>query len=261
MTQKSDRQITLFVLLSILLHLLLAYFLMTPPTEPKVAEELELILKQQIADIEPPEEEKRPDRHRFLGLYDSTVEQEEVASTPRIPPSRRRIVTGPEGQESHKREGEGVAYPGEAGGTGDQKTEGGEDLASILPSEFFPNIRIGERTYLNVLRYPKIAYFVQLKKRFKLTWDPIPVMQHYFFANQSVSAQIETTVAFQINHDGNLVRAFVVRSSGLPLFDEEALRAVTASAPFTAPPDDLLKLDGRDDGMLDVVFTFTVYRS
>ena len=100
-----------------------------------------------------------------------------------------------------------------------------------------------------------------MKKIFKLTWDPHPVLSHYFFTNQLFDAQIEATVIFQIDGRGNLLKAFVVRSSGLPLYDEEALRTITDSAPFAAPPPELIRLDGNDDGVLDVAFTFTVFRS
>ena len=74
-------------------------------------------------------------------------------------------------------------------------------------------------------------------------------------------ARIESTVLFQIDRKGNLKRAHVYRSSGLPLYDQEALRVVQDSAPFAVPPSELQKMDGNDDGVLDVLFTFTVYQS
>ncbi|MBI2083875.1 MAG: TonB C-terminal domain-containing protein [Deltaproteobacteria bacterium] len=265
MNQPNDRRITIAILFSLLLHLLLLYFFTHPLTLSKVAsEELEVFLeKKQIADISPPEKEKRPEKARFLGLYDSQVEEEQVASTPYTAPSGRRIVTDSEGRDLPKKdqEGEGAQYAAKTPDTGVMEQEGEEDLGTVLPEDFFPNIRVGERTYLNVLRYPKIGYFVRIKKIFKLTWDPRPALSQYFFANQIVSANVQATVCFQIDRKGNLRRAFVCRSSGLPLYDEEAIRVVRDSAPFETPPRELLKMDGNNDGVLDISWGFIVYQS
>ncbi|MBI2981968.1 MAG: TonB C-terminal domain-containing protein [Deltaproteobacteria bacterium] len=266
MRQTGDRRITIAILFSILLHLVMLYFLVHPLQRSASApKELELVLSEgmQIADITPPEVEKRPEKARFLGLYDSQVDEEQVASTPYIAPSARRIMTTPEGRELSSKEAdrEGTRYAAKIPEKGVRERGDEEELGSVLPEDFFPNIKVRDHTYLNVLRYPEIGYFVRLKKIFKLTWDPHPVLAHYFFMNQVTSARVESTVLFQIDRKGNLKRAFVYRTSGLPLYDQEALRVVQDSAPFAVPPAELMKMDGNDDGELDVLFTFTVYQS
>jgi TonB family protein len=183
------------------------------------------------------------------------VDEEKVAVTPYMPPSRRRIMTGPDGRELHPRQGEEGPELAAKSPRKESPLEAEDDLGTILPEDFFPNVRIGEKTYLNVLRYPKISYFVRLKKIFKLTWNPQPVLVDYFFANQISAGQIETTVAFEIDRQGNLSKLFVYKSSGLPGYDDEAVRVISDSTPFAAPPNELL----NDVGVLPLLFTFTVY--
>ncbi|MBI2501564.1 MAG: hypothetical protein HYW02_08950 [Deltaproteobacteria bacterium] len=82
--ENQDRRITIAFLASLFLHLLIA-FLLIPSAflEKKRSEELEVVLQAvDIADIERPEREERPKKARFLGLYDSSVEKEEVAVKP-----------------------------------------------------------------------------------------------------------------------------------------------------------------------------------
>lgn len=255
--KEKNRRITIAILVSLWIHLTLGLFSLTSPRKT-IEPELQVLLKgRQIADINQPEREEKPEQHRFLGLYDSKVDEEKVASSPYIPPQRRRVVTGPDGREvgSKRPDGEGPRYASKSPSNGFEKSEEGEDLASILPDEFFPNIRIGEKTYLNVLRYPKISYFVRMKKIIKLTWNPQPVVGHYYFSNQIAAGQIETTLALEIHPDGSLKKLFVYRSSGFPLYDQEAVRAIEDSAPFASPPEELLDRSG----VLPLIWTFTVY--
>ncbi len=252
MSPNRDQKIIVAVALSLLIHLLLLLSLSLPVPEIFVARnEIEVLLRQkEIAAISPPEQEERPDRSRFLGLYDSKVEEERVAVRPPIPPSRRRIVTGPGGEEL-PRKGEGLHY----GMKRPLEGEGEEDLSTILPEEFFPNLKIGDKTYLNVERYPKVAYFVRLKNVIRLTWNPHRVIGQYIYSQGISAGQIETQIGMQIDPEGNLRKAFVARSSGLSLYDEEALRAIADSAPFSAPPEELLDRAG----VLPILFAFTYY--
>lgn len=252
---ENDRSITVAIFLSILLHLFLLLMVLLPPPVKTAEPELEVFLNKQIADISPPLREEKPERAKFLGLYDSRVEEEQVVATPYLPPYRRRVVTGADGRElPNKGEGTELAAKGE----GKEQPEEGE-FSSQLPEDFFPNIRIRDKTYLNVQRYPKIAYFVWLIKSFKLTWNPQPVIARYYFMNQLTTGVLETVITFDIDREGNLSRAWIYRSSGLPGYDEEALRTVTASAPFPAPPPEVLALDGNRDDFLSVFFTFTAF--
>lgn len=230
-------EIIFFILLSILLHLVFLGFL-ARQEKPKSPAEVEVVLLKtpyQIADIQPPEKEERPEKAKFLGLYDSRVEKEQVAVTR----SPRKEAT------AESREGEGMRL---AARTPDETLES-------LPEDFYPDYQVGDRTYLNVLRFPKIGYFVRLKKIFKTTFNPVPAIRPYYLTNQVSRGQVEVVLGVSVDRTGDLAELFVINSSGLDLYDREAMRTVRDSSPFAAPPDDLLDKSSK----LRMVWTFTVY--
>jgi TonB family protein len=58
-----------------------------------------------------------------------------------------------------------------------------------------------------------------------------------------------------VDGKGELAELFILRSSGLPAYDDEALRTVRSSAPFSSPPEKFLK----DNGVLRMSWTFVIY--
>ncbi|QQR80216.1 MAG: energy transducer TonB [Deltaproteobacteria bacterium] len=138
------------------------------------------------------------------------------------------------------------------------KNSGGSGLndfmESGLPEDYFPNYKVGEHTYLSVLRFPKVSYFVRLKKIFNTTWNPRSALM-YSGMNQLAKGQVEVVLGLSVDKDGNLAEMFVINSSGLPLYDQEAQRTIKDSSPFAAPPKELLDASSR----LRMVWTFTVY--
>ena len=89
MEPRRHDSLSTFILLSIALHLLLAGLaphlklsaIGSPPHEIEVL----LATGREIADIAPPKIQQRPERSRYLGNYDSTVNEEQVAATPPHP--------------------------------------------------------------------------------------------------------------------------------------------------------------------------------
>jgi TonB family protein len=124
---------------------------------------------------------------------------------------------------------------------------------AYLPEDYYPNYSYGAHTYLNVLRYPDIEYFVRLKRAFKQTWSPMSSVQQYV-SSGGRSNTIAVVLAVGVDPSGNMSEIFVLRSSGYAAYDQEALRTVRANSPFTAPPEKLLK-----DGQLRMSWTFIVY--
>lgn len=220
-----------------------------------------------IADIAEPPAQKRPKSASFLGLYDSTVPEEQVgisrdrgaAGGPRIkariggptakqaakPPARLqakdRIFAFNHGLFDDKERG----VPQEQGGDG--RPSGMDD--------FYPDFRRGANTYLNVLRYPGVEYFVRMKRAFKIAFNPEPSLRDYFTRNLVTRGSIDVVLGVSVNREGNLSELFVFRSSGIHAYDQEALRTVRASAPFSTPPEKFL----ADDGLLRMSWTFSVY--
>ncbi len=125
---------------------------------------------------------------------------------------------------------------------------------AYLPEDYYPNYSYGNHTFLNVLRYPDIEYFVRLKRAFKQTWNPIPSVQQYFMSGGEHKKSIAVVLAVSVDAQGNMPELFVLRASGSGGYDQEALRTVRANSPFSAPPEKLLK-----DGLLRMSWTFIVY--
>lgn len=125
---------------------------------------------------------------------------------------------------------------------------------AYLSEDFYPNYNFGAHTYVNVLRYPDVEYFVRLKRMFKQTWDPVPAVQQYMASGGARTNSIAVVLAVSVDPNGNMSELFVIKSSGSGQYDQEALRTVRANAPFSAPPEKLLK-----ENLLRMSWTFVVY--
>lgn len=233
----------------------------------------------QIADIAPPAKEEKPDDAKFLGMYDSKVNQEVVAPT--SGPSAKaeggkkashkevteKAEKAEKGKSSEPRlAGEGyhlaskpsekpekAAAPKQSAEVGKESSTDGTDLFEGLSDDFFPDYKVGDRTYLNVLKYPKIGYFVRMKKIFRTTFNPIPSIRQSMLSISK--GQIEVVLGVTIDKSGKLSDLMVIRSSGNPAYDQEATRTIRDSAPFAAPPSEFL----NGPGVLRMAWTFTVY--
>jgi len=255
--ENRDRILLFFFILSLLLHVAFLYLLNVKiPLESEDREGLEvLLLNKKIADINPPERQERPDKADFLGLYDSRVDEEMVAKTlprPSVPQGKKAPKQSKSRQESaYALDTPFFKYKENHTHAGDE----GWQIEDNLPEDYYPNYRIGPSTYLNVHRYPQITYFVRLKKIFKTTFNPVPSLRQSFATNIISRGQVEVVLGVSVDRAGVLKNLFVINSSGLDLYDKEALRTVRDSSPFAAPPDNLL----APDGLLRMSWTFTVY--
>jgi TonB family protein len=68
-------------------------------------------------------------------------------------------------------------------------------------------------------------YFADLQSRITRAWFP-----------PRISSDRQTTVSFFVHHDGTMVQLQLVSSSGLAIFDQAALKAIEAAAPFRPLP-------------------------
>lgn len=125
---------------------------------------------------------------------------------------------------------------------------------AYLSEDYYPNYSYGAHTYVNVLRYPDVEYFVRLKRAFKQTWNPVPSVQQYLASGGAHTNSIAVVLAVSVDPSGNMSELFVIKSSGSGQYDQEALRTVRANAPFSAPPEKLLK-----ENLLRMSWTFVVY--
>jgi len=279
----------LAVLISILLHAFLlgmgAYLsVLFPPTaeNQSAPKEVEVALVKnhgyRIADIAPPAHEERPDDAKFLGMYDSKVKQETVGATTgpashaagkpmshkelteqlKKNPEKPTKVPTPKEIKGSDEEGVKVASkppskkvkPDEESAT---PGSDGEDYFEGLSNDYFPDYKVGDKTYLNVFKFPKVSYFVRMKKIFRTTFNPVPSIRQSILQIQK--GQIEVVLGVTVDKSGKLSDLMVIHSSGNPAYDQEALRTIKDSAPFAAPPSELLNAPN----VLRMAWTFTVY--
>ncbi len=265
---KKSRQNKLLwcLLLSLLLHgallLRLTHESVDKP-EPLAPLDVEILpTPKRLADIQKPKEEKRPEKADFIGQYDSTVKEEKVAVTQQPPgvqkpqptreqPPEEKATPTP---EKKKQKLADLFAEKKAAKKQDQGQPPWQQQGAF-PQDFYPDYKVGPHTYLNVLRYPNIGYFVRLKRIFKLTFNPIPVLRRALATPQVSRGHVEVVLGVEVDRSGRLAKLFVIRGSGFKGYDQEALRTVRDSSPFSKPPEEII----GSDGVLRMSWTFTVY--
>jgi TonB family protein len=267
MKERRSKKIIWCFLLSLLIHALLLLLISMEPAEPKPQElralDVELLKsKKRLADIAKPKEEKRPEKADFIGQYDSRVKEEVVAATPSkpgVPRPQKSVEKPPEREEAQKKQEKLAALFTERKQKAQKKSESSKEPAwkkfGSLPEDFYPDYKIGPHTYLNVLRFPDVQYFVRLKRIFKMTFNPSPALRPYVYSNQVSQGHVEVVLGVVVDPQGRLASLFVIRGSGFGSYDQEALRTVRDSSPFAKPPSKLLGQDNK----LRMSWTFTVY--
>lgn len=121
--------------------------------------------------------------------------------------------------------------------------------------DFLPGVKIGDKTYLDAAAFPDVQYFTRLKRTFRMRFNPAPPLRHHLAGNRIVVGKVNVVMAVTVTAGGQLQELFVVRSSGIPGYDEEAMRTIRQSAPFSAPPDKIL---GKDHS-LRMTWNFITY--
>lgn len=272
-----------YVLASVVVHLLLLLLIPKMTTVPKFEDKpIEVFAVQEvpapaegktpfrIADIAKPAVEQRPKTASFLGLYDSAVPEERVgvanrpgaAGAPRLktkiggPTAKAKPAPAPQKRLASKDRifAFNKALFDDRESAVERETAGSEERVGGM-DDFFPDFKRGANTYLNVLRYPGIEYFVRLKRAFKIAFNPEPSLREYFSSNIVTRGSVDVVLGVSVGRDGRLSELFVFRSSGIGAYDQEALRTVRVSAPFSSPPEKFV----ADDGLLRMSWTFSVY--
>ncbi len=338
--QKRKRFILLFFLISILFHTLLGFVLYILPKfvkGPEIAkQETEVLwvspemLPPEIADIEKPKIEQRPQKAKFAGQYDSSVKEEVVARSKTKPKvikenpdsseepektakASKPAKTSPSQKSSQEKPKPVAKADSEQKDQEDKvvkkespnpKTEvksdksipkdlhdfslkpedvfktakvekkseasspkdlsfksagsglslGRSSAPDLFAHDYYPDYKIGGKTYLNVMKMQDVGYFVRMKRILKMRWNPVPSVQRALMANRLSMGKIECVVGLSLSPSGSISELFVIRSSGVGGYDQEALQTIRDSSPFSSPPEQFLK-----DGQLHMSWTFTVY--
>lgn len=248
------RRFYYYLLISLLLHLLILWFVQIPKFNPKelaLSQPIWIDLKKgkyEVVDILPPAREEKPEESNLAGMFDSRVPKETV-STELLQRKTRDQGPGTQDQERKRISERSIVHSPLS------LSPKSGPIQDTLLEDYLPDFRRGPHTYLNVLRFPDVQYFVMLKRVFKMTYDPLPSLQEAYFQNRITHGKVETVLGVSIDAQGQLAEVFIFRESGIQGFDQEAMRTIRASAPFMTPPAKLLD----QAGLLRMTWTFTVY--
>jgi len=284
----------IFIIVSLFIHALIIFLLNKgfehlAQNAPKAPETVWVQLPQQqpdlpIADIDKPDAEEVPDNASAQAVYNQKVKEETVAAnSQKSSPAKKQAPVNQEAskkteakKEEPKKEApkEEVAkkennqlekFPSQNPSVSKQEVYGkqNESPPAHIPGmpesspasdggDFLPNYKVGNRTYLNTLANPNIAYYAELKRRFRSTFNPVPALRGHM--NEIARGKIDVVLGVSVNSRGELTDLIVIRSSGLEAYDQEGIRTVRSSSPFSAPPAHLM-----ENGQLNMAWTFVVY--
>lgn len=261
-----------WILLSIVLHaLLLAFFALHEPDLADLAAQekarvrwVELVdrgqfERRQIVDIPnlAPEEKPRLEDRRYLSTKNQRVDEETQA--PREKPDRwRAALQGRERKSPQARldsEGAGLKpVPKPKGLDMAPGDEAPQEAAS--DSDYLKGVRFGEHTYINAEEFKHTGYYLEIKRKIEITWNPNTALRAQFSRGISIERGVLSTyLGITLRPDGQLDDVALLQSSGVDALDQEAVRSFRASAPFTKVPEDLLAPDRK----LRFEFGFIIY--
>lgn len=236
---------------------------------------------REIVDLPKPKRSQKPDQARVQSAHDVSAKKETVAATSK--PSQSRSVKkaessaskapSPKAPKKHpepRLESRPVSLADALLVIQKEKDEKElkelkrfekpekMDLTSLQTSfssggDFLPDYKVGSRTYVNALGNPHIQYFIELKRKFRMTWNPGSVLQHE--PDLRKKGEVTTVFGVSVNNDGKISRLILLKSSGSSGFDAEAKRTIRDSSPFSRPPVFLLK----EEKELHMAWTFVVY--
>lgn len=233
----------------------------------------------EIADITKPKVEKVPEKASVYAKYNSSVQQETVAQkkptqqkptptlpTPQTTPYSEPTLIKPQQslqdelkqiqmeQKQIEKQKYARLYENKTA-KNDLSTWQTPLRGEVLGNndDFLPSYKIGNHTYLNALANPNIFYFVELKRKFRLAFNPEPSLRANL--DKISRGQMAVIWGVSVNAQGKLADLILIRSSGLTDYDQEARRTISVSAPFSRPPAHLLE----HDGLLNMAWTFVVH--
>ena len=94
------------------------------------------------------------------------------------------------------------------------------------------DIEEGDEISLNTTEFKYLSYFSKLKDRIQMVW-------RYPEAAKVTGLQGRLVLKFVLNRDGSLRELKVVKSSGVDILDDAAIKAIRRAAPFYAIPENL----------------------
>jgi TonB family protein len=197
-------------------------------------------------------EAKAPSGARFLSDKNRTVEKETQARFTGPNPTTAFGKPG-SSRQAFRKTPSSLSKTGVVG-TGKVKLEVPESImgegpgpssssrvASLAPSNYLPEVAIGDQTLLSTREYAYASFYIRMKRQMEATWDPRSVIN----AERLARDQYVTTLAITLKPDGSLDDVRIEQSSGNPRLDQQAVEAVHQAAPYLNPPPQLVDEDSR----------------
>lgn len=113
-------------------------------------------------------------------------------------------------------------------------------VASLAPSNYLPEIEVGDETLLNTREYVFASFYVRMKRQMEAFWNP----QAIIYSGRLKHNQYITVVTIILEPDGKVKSARLAQTSGDIELDRAALYAVNKGAPYLNPPMALVGPDG-----------------
>jgi len=111
--------------------------------------------------------------------------------------------------------------------------------------DYLSDVDEGEKTLLNRKRSRYWSFMNRLKQGVAQEWSPLEEYNRRDPYGKVYGVKDRYTVLrVTLNGDGSLRTIHVAKSSGLKFYDDEAVRAMRAAAPFQNPPEGLKDRDG-----------------
>ncbi len=125
--------------------------------------------------------------------------------------------------------------------------------------DLIEGVEIGPMTILNAQEFKYVSYYERIKQSVVETWRPL-IKKAIRKVKSDPKRYGELTVGYKttkleitLNEKGEVLSLRVVSSSGFKLFDDCGDRAFRSSAPYAAPPKELVK-----NGVFTIRWDFSV---
>ncbi len=147
-----------------------------------------------------------------------------------------------------------------------QVQQPGDEGQSDLPSstdDHLKDVEIGMQTMLSTREFVYFSYYSRIKERIRQHWEPTirSKVKMIFRQGRTIASAKDhvTQVVIVLNPAGELVRVEVVSPSGIELLDDAAVEAFRAAQPFPNPPKGLVDEDGTIKIRWDFVLEASSY--
>lgn len=190
-----------------------------------------------------PERAPTPEPKQSPTPPDETSPKDEPENTPKTPlkPAEDGAFQAQPSEEFAPKSPAKPVSPGELFPTAQNTPQASGDGSY----DYLSDVAEGDKTLLNRKRSRYWSFMQRLKEGVAKEWSPMEEYRRRDPRGKVYGvADRYTVLRVTLNGDGSLRTIYVAKSSGLEFYDDEAVRAMRAAAPFQNPPEGLKDSDG-----------------